>query len=94
MSINSKKLFEANGKKLYEEGGFIADSNFFELFPLQFKYGSPVNVLDGPNSIVISAAMAQKFFGKENPVGKTIEMNKYAFDIKGVLKERRSFTCR
>ena len=28
MSINSKLLFEANGKKLYEEGGFIADSNF------------------------------------------------------------------
>ena len=49
MSINSKDLFEANGKKLYEEGGFIADSNFFELFPLHFKYGSPEKVLDGPN---------------------------------------------
>ena len=67
MSIGSKVLFEANGKKLYEEGGFIADSNFFELFPLQFRYGSPVNVFDGPNSIVISAAMAQKFFGKGKP---------------------------
>src|SRR5688572_18334653 len=46
MSINSKILFEANGKRLYEEGGFIADSNFFALFPLQFKYGSPVKVLN------------------------------------------------
>jgi putative ABC transport system permease protein len=91
MSINSKELFEANGKKLYEEGGFIADSNFFELFPLHFKYGSPEKVLDGPNAIVISAAMAEKFFGKSNPVGKSILMDKYAFEIKGVLQNDEKF---
>src|SRR4028119_2401875 len=28
MSIGTKGLFEANNKKLYEEGGFIVDSNF------------------------------------------------------------------
>src|SRR5215213_2277169 len=47
-SINSKELFEADGKKLYEEGGFIADSNFFDFFPLRFRYGSPVKVLGDP----------------------------------------------
>jgi putative ABC transport system permease protein len=91
MRINSKKLFEVNGKKLYEEGGFIADSNFFEFFPLQFKYGSPVKVLEGPYTIVISAAMAEKFFGKEDPVGKSILVNKEAYEIKGVLHNREKF---
>jgi putative ABC transport system permease protein len=91
MSINSKRLFEANGKKLYEEGGFIADSNFFQLFPLHFRYGSPVEVLNGPNSIVISAAIAEKFFGKENPVGKTILGNKFAYEIKGVIENNEKF---
>lgn len=91
MSINSKYLFEANGKKLYEQGGFIADSNFFEFFPLQFKYGSRVKALDGPNAIVISAAMAEKFFGKEDPVGKNILFDKEAFQIKGVLQNGEKF---
>jgi len=40
MAINSKLLFEATDKKLYEENGFVVDSNFFELFPLRFRYGS------------------------------------------------------
>ena len=91
MSINSKLLIEANDKKFYEEGGFIADSNFFELFPLHFKYGSPLKVLNDPNSIVISAAMAEKFFGKDNPVGKTLLMNKYALEIKGVIENEEKF---
>ncbi|RYZ26841.1 MAG: ABC transporter permease, partial [Chitinophagaceae bacterium] len=91
MSVNSKYLFEANNKKLYEESGFIADSNFFDLFPLHFKYGSPGKVLEGPNSIVISAAMAEKFFGNKNPVGMNILMDKYAFEIKGVLQNDEKF---
>ncbi|HEX2533071.1 MAG TPA: ABC transporter permease, partial [Chitinophagaceae bacterium] len=91
MALNSKELFQANGKQLYEENGFIADSNFFQFFPLHFKYGSPEKVLDGPNSIVISAVMAEKFFGSGNPVGKTILMDKDPFVIKGVLRNDEKF---
>jgi len=29
-----KKLFEAGNNKMYEESGFIADSTFFDIFPL------------------------------------------------------------
>lgn len=91
MALNSKELFQANNKKLYEEHGFIADSNFFKFFPLHFKYGSSANVLDEPNSIVISAAMAERFFGSEDPVGKTLLMDKDPFVIKGVLRNDEKF---
>ena len=57
VSINSNELFEANNKKLYQQGGFIADSNFFEFFPLRFQDGSPIKVLDSSNCIVISVNM-------------------------------------
>src|SRR5689334_10065588 len=72
MRLNSKELFETGNKKIYEEGGFIADSNFFELFPLPLKYGSSKKVLDAPNSIIISEGMSRRFFGDADPVGKTI----------------------
>jgi putative ABC transport system permease protein len=91
MNLNSKRLVEANGKQFYEEGGFIADSNFFELFPLQFKYGAPEKVLNNPNSIVLSAALSEKLFDNLNPVGQSIVINKTAFEIKGVLNTNEKF---
>lgn len=91
MAFNSKELFEAGQKKLYETGGFVADSNFFEVFPLPLRYGSYQKALEGPNSIVISEGMARRFFGEENPVGKTIGFEKTLFTIKAVIRDHIKF---
>ena len=91
MNLNSKELFEAGDKKLYEGNGFLSDPAFFKLFPLKFRFGSPDKALDDPNSIVISAAMSERFFGKENPVGKDISFAKSAFRIRGVLEKDQKF---
>jgi putative ABC transport system permease protein len=91
MALNSTKLFEANNKKLYEENGFLVDSNFFEMFPLHFRYGSAPKVFSDPKSIVISAAMAEKYFGKDNPVGKTLTLSKNVRVIQGVLENNEKF---
>jgi putative ABC transport system permease protein len=56
-----KTLFEAGKNKLYEQNGYLVDSTFLHVFPLTFKYGTPVKALDNPNSIVISEEMAEKF---------------------------------
>ncbi len=91
MALNSTRLFEANDKKLYEENGFIVDSNFFEMFPLHFRYGSAEKVFSDPKSIVISAAMAEKYFGKEDPVGKSLTLSKNERVIQGVLENSEKF---
>jgi putative ABC transport system permease protein len=91
MAINSTQLFEANNKNLYEENGFIVDSNFFDMFPLHFRYGSAAKVFTDPKSIVISAAMAEKYFGKENPVGKNLTLSKTVRVIQGVLENNEKF---
>ncbi|RYY44598.1 MAG: FtsX-like permease family protein [Chitinophagaceae bacterium] len=91
MALNSKQLFEVADKKLFEENGFVADSNFFALFPLRFRYGSAPKVFNDPKSIVISATMAEKFFGKENPVGKDITFAKDVMRVQGVLENSEKF---
>lgn len=91
MAFNSTELVEANDKKLYEENGFLVDSNFFEMFPLHFRYGSAAKVFSDPKSIVISAAMAQKYFGKENPVGKVLTLAKFVMHVQGVLENSEKF---
>lgn len=91
IAFNSRELFEADNKKIYQDKGFAADSTFFEMFPLHFRYGSPVKALDAPNSIVLSASMAESFFGNSDPVGKEITFAKETFRISGVLETNEKF---
>src|SRR5439155_12904515 len=70
MLPQTKTLFEAGKKKLYEESGYYVDSTFFDIFPLSFSYGMSAKALDEPTAIVLSEDMAQRYFGKQNPLGK------------------------
>jgi putative ABC transport system permease protein len=62
----------------------------FCIFSIDVLQGNPVNMLNGRNSVVLSEATAKKYFGKENSVGKTIEIEvdeKFEpFLVTGVIK--------
>ncbi|HVW95067.1 MAG TPA: ABC transporter permease [Mucilaginibacter sp.] len=62
------------GNQTFREKGNIeyADDNFFEVFNYPLIAGTPGSVLAGRNIAVISERLAQKYFGRENPVGKTL----------------------
>lgn len=65
------------GEKVFsEESWFAADPNFFEVFQLTFLAGNPGTALNKPQSVVISQSTALKYFGEENPVGKTINSDR------------------
>jgi putative ABC transport system permease protein len=52
-----------------------ADSTFFSLFSFKLNSGNLLNVLKQPYSIVLTKGLAQKLFGKENAVGKTVRLD-------------------
>lgn len=52
------------------------DSNFFNVFTIPLLQGDAKTALLHPHSLVISKAVAQRFFGKENPLGKLIRFSK------------------
>ncbi len=91
MLPEGNELFEFNGKKIYVERGFFVDPTFFEVFPLEMKYGTRDGALDQPASIVLSEEMAEQFFGNENPVGKEIKMNNTPLTIMGVVENNPKF---
>jgi putative ABC transport system permease protein len=91
MLPETKTLFEAGNKKLYEASGYYVDSTFFDVFPLSIKYGTAVKALDGISSIVLSKEMAQRFFGDENPVGKQMLMDKVPYQVKAVFEKNPKF---
>jgi putative ABC transport system permease protein len=79
-------------KKFNENRFFYADPNIFEIFNFQLLIGDPQLALKNPNSIVLSEAMVEKYFGEQNPIGKFVTARtqqgnepKY-FTITGVFK--------
>jgi putative ABC transport system permease protein len=76
---------------------YVADSNFFNVFSLPLVTGNPKTVLSQPNSIVMTKSTAHKYFGNENPVGKTLKANYQSpFTVTGVMEDfpnNSSFRC-
>lgn len=65
------RFLESNNKKFLEEG-FAIEPTFFDIFTVDFLIGSPASINNNPNSIFISQRLAEKFFGKDNPINSII----------------------
>ncbi|WP_439882620.1 ABC transporter permease [Pontibacter sp. MBLB2868] len=89
--FDANNLVEAEGKKVYETGRFLADPDFFEVFQLPFLYGTPVNALTDPSSIVISDKFSRRVFGDMDPVGKEVTVNKVNYIVRGVFSTDNKF---
>ncbi|MDW3192617.1 MAG: ABC transporter permease [Cytophagales bacterium] len=52
--------------------GYYATASFFEVFSFELLKGNPASALSNPGSIVLTQSTANKLFGEENPLGKTM----------------------
>ena len=69
-----------------EEQFFFADGAFFDVFSFSLREGDPQTALDAPFSVVLTESAARKYFGDEDPMGKTLRYNtKHEFRVTGVL---------
>ncbi|MEC5145294.1 ABC transporter permease [Chitinophaga sp. 212800010-3] len=84
-------LLRYKEKSIYEKDAVYADSTFFEIFAFHFVYGSALNALTAPYTVVLLKPTAEKLFGSTDPVGKVIEIDnaygKQNFKITGVVDE-------
>lgn len=72
----------------FENGSVYVDSDFFRMFSYPFVFKSSNDPLKDPHSIVISETLAKKYFGLENPIGKTLRVNKnIEYRVTGVIKD-------
>ncbi|MFQ5629189.1 MAG: ABC transporter permease, partial [bacterium] len=67
--------------------GFFTDRVFFDVFGFRLAKGDPATALELPNTIVLTAETAEKFFGDEDPLGKTVSIDRLTdFIVTGVLQ--------
>jgi len=65
-----------NGEiEFVEDNIMFADSNIFKVFSFEIEGGDPSTTLTEPFTCVISDVVAHKFFGDENPVGNSLQVD-------------------
>jgi len=70
------------GEKQFDESNLLfADQSFFDIFSYDLSLGDKKTALVDPYSIVVTQSMAEKYFGSENPLGKTLKI--FLFDPDG-----------
>lgn len=74
-----------NKEKTLDKALF-ADSTFFSMFSFDLIEGNPTDVLRAPNSVVVTQEYANKKFNGENPIGKTLMLDKTEHTVTGIMK--------
>jgi putative ABC transport system permease protein len=57
------------------DGVFWSDPEFFQVLPLPAYAGDPKTALDRPDGLVLTRRMAKKYFGREDVVGQTLDLD-------------------
>ena len=86
LTFNALVAYE--DKAFIEEKLLLADKNFFQFFSFPLQQGQPESVLSEPNNIVLSQALATKYFGDNDPIGKIIRLDDtYDLKVTGILAD-------
>ncbi len=95
--LNTTRLFTFGGSPVvkYNESSFViekyyyADSTFFDVFTVKFINGDPGTALNRSNTMILTRETAEKIFGTEDPVGKTLLVgnDQDAFEVTGVVEK-------
>jgi putative ABC transport system permease protein len=74
-----------------EEFVVNVDSNFFEFFSFELLRGSSKDVLSEPLTVALSESAARKYFNKEDPIGKMLEISNqntnFSYRVTGVFAD-------
>ena len=86
--ISSSAILEYENNRFSEDEFYFVDPSIFEIYTFPLKIGNSKSVFESPWSIVMTSEIASKYFGEENPIGKTIKFNdEYEFTVTGILDD-------
>ncbi|MEO5979382.1 MAG: ABC transporter permease [Chryseolinea sp.] len=72
----------------HEEKVPYADPSVLKIFDIKLAAGDRETALSGPNKVMISKSTIKKYFGDEQPIGKTITLAGVAsFEVTGVFND-------
>jgi ABC-type antimicrobial peptide transport system permease subunit len=89
--ISRRVFFIHNEEITYDNDGYFGDQDALDIFTFDFIYGSSINALTDPNSIILTKEKAESLFGNQNPVGESLLINsKFTYTVRGVINKPRN----
>ncbi|HMB92407.1 MAG TPA: ABC transporter permease [Rhodothermales bacterium] len=79
---------EQRDKAFEETDALYVDASFLQMFSYPLVAGE--NALDEPGTMLLSESAARRYFGEQNPIGRTLKVNGWmsdSYQITGVLKD-------
>jgi putative ABC transport system permease protein len=84
-------VFQAEGRDPISSDLLTADADFFRLFTYEASEGNLETALKEPMTVVLTQPLAEKLFGKESAVGKTLKINnKQTLTVSAVVKQPKA----
>jgi putative ABC transport system permease protein len=88
---NSNCLITVGEKSFVEAKAFFTDADVFQVFSWNLVKGNPETVLKDVNSVAISQSAANRYFGSDDPIGKTLVLeNETPLLVTGVYDDMPS----
>jgi putative ABC transport system permease protein len=86
--IMAQKMGIRSEDRVFQEKILVASPNFFDTFDFPFIMGSPSKLSENIQSILITKRLAEKLFGRDSPMGKTITVeNQIELIVAGVIED-------
>ena len=74
--------------RFVEKKFFSADTNFFDVFTFEAVRGNPSSAIREAGSLIITETISKKYFGAQDPIGKTMILNdSFPIIVKAVIKD-------
>jgi putative ABC transport system permease protein len=88
----SPPMVRLNDYRAAEQHFYWADPGFFRVLPLKAVAGDPARALDQADGLVITRAIARKYFHRDAPLGATLRVDDHPLRVAAVLEDPPSNT--
>ena len=80
-------VFNINNNLSYEKKCAYVDNDWFNIFHYDFIEGSSEAFAQDPNSIILTASEAKKYFGNRDVLGTVIHADSMNYVVRGIIKD-------
>ena len=83
----NRGLYKFEDKEYIEEDFYYVDSTLFDIFTYKIIKGEVRSAVKDPGKIVLTETAAGRYFGENDPVGKTLTSGTSTFEVTGVIED-------
>ena len=82
-----RALYKYEDKQFNEDNFYYVDSTLFDIFTYKVLKGEVKSALLAPKKIILTEKIANKYFGKTDPIGKTLTSGTDTYEVTGVIQD-------